>query len=225
MEKIKFKNGKVSVITDIDEIIKATLNSFYCHGLNAESSQIIESYLRKNKPIKCILLRREDDDEYSVIYQYCRKNNENFYDTYNGRKGSSLIFDIHRELFLEYYNTVNDDYRVNNILKNINVGDEFFYKENFSKKYEKAKITDIKVCINFERPVVKLKTTKKICSSIYLLNVNEDGCIKDCSGTYYPPSFRRDIENKIMENKKKRLKSLERSINKLKHEIENGIVW
>ena len=225
MEKIKFKNGEVRVITDIDEIVKATLNSLYCRDLHATSKKNIESYLRKNKPIKCVLLYGNKKD-YSIIYQYHNKNNEKVYDVYNGRESSSVIFDIHRELFLEYYNTVNDDDRVNNILKRINAGDEFFYKENYCLKYEKAKVTDIKVWLNYERLVVKIKTTKKVIpSSLYLLDIYKDGRIKDSSGIYYPYSFKQQIENKLMENKKKRLKSLERSINKLKNEIENGIIW
>lgn len=219
MEKLKFKNGEVGVITDIDEIIKLTLDN--CKENTSEQKKCIEKYLRDNKPDKCLML--ENKKTRSLMYYYTEENGEKCYDSYNGFE-SDLISIYCNKLFFEYYKKINDDERVNNILNKIKIGEEFFAHENNSSIYKKLKIKKIEIELIYSRLVVSIYTDRN--KRIILKNINKNGYFDGmCGSSIYPYSFKQQIENEMLEHKKKRLESLKRNINKLRNEIENGIVW
>jgi len=226
MEKLKFKNGEVVVITDIDEIVKDAININYGFEWNDCHRKTVETYLRKKKPNKCIHLKQKKFNRTfeSIMFYYSEKNGGKYYSAYNGLAYMSIFYDILWDLFLDYYKTVNDDYRINDLLKIVHVGDDFFYRIEYGSKYIKGTVKEIKMYLCHNEPRILIKTTA-FKSNILPKGINKDKSIKCDNGTYYPFSLKQEIEEKILVNKKKRLKSLERSMAKLKNEIENKIIW
>ena len=220
MKKLKFKNGEVGVITDIDEIVSLTLDN--CKENTSEQKKRIEKYLRDNKPDKCLLFKSKK--ACNLIYYYTEESGEKCYDTYNGFESDISISIDNDKLFYEYYKTINDDERVNNILNKIKNGENIFCHEQYSPVYKKSTIKKIEIELLYSRLVVSIYTDKT--ERIILKNINKNGYFDGmCSSSIYPYSFKQQIEDRMLEHKKERLKSLERSINKLRNEIENGIVW
>jgi hypothetical protein len=220
MEKLKFKNGEVEVITDIDEIVRLTLDN--CKENTSEQKKRIEKYLRDNKPDKCLLFKSKK--ECNLIYYYTEESGEKCYDTYNGFESDVSISINNDKLFYEYYKTINDDERINNIINKIKAGENIFCHEQYSTVYKKSTIKKIEIELLYSRLVVSIYTDKT--EKIILKNINKNGYFDGmCGSSIYPYSFKQQIEDRMLEHKKKMLKSLERNINKLRNEIENGIVW
>lgn len=220
MEKLKFKNGEVEVITDIDEIVRLTLDN--CKENTSEQKKRIEKYLRDNKPDKCLLFKSKK--ACNLIYYYTEESGEKCYDTYNGFESDISISIDNDKLFYEYYKTINDDERVNNILNKIKTGENIFCHEQYSPAYKKSTIKKIEIELLYSRLVVSIYTDKT--ERIILKNINKNGYFDGmCGSSIYPYSFKQQIEDRMLEYKKKRLKSLEGSVAKLKEEIETGKIW
>lgn len=222
MKKLKFKSGEIGIITDVDEMIKAVLKE---KKYNKDNSERVKNYLKKENPRKCIEIGNSDKKFYVF---FTHKDLFGFdYSCYNGVETPWCLYENLINLFGEYYKSVNDSEPVEDIYNSFKIGDIVFYREKYSPVYHKYEIENISFnflgCIMIKlylKPIGGKKSTF-ITNVLYKNDFYKDGrymCYEN--GYLYPSKCFNDISNKILDYKKKKLASLEKSVNKLKAEIE-----
>ena len=223
MKKLNFKNGTVIITEGIDNVLEAI-------GEEYTKRKEVVKWVTELNPLKCITLINNDGDENHIFLAKDEKGN-NFYTT-SFAQGTSFNLEYRKgwvDLLLEYYNTVHDYDKIENILN------EFKEGEHFYLRYHNGKCNDavlIKKEIIFDWHFFCVLLTYKIKGKkddVKVVSIRDDGGYDGNYGsTIYPLNKKnilverrkKEIKNEIKE-KNNKIKQLKNSIEKLKKSLEN----
>ena len=218
-KELTFKNGTVTVFTDLGDMINAIAN------LKIDQTEMkgMVSHTYEKKPKKLLILSM--GNEKCTIF-YAEDNGKVRYKL-RGYGPVEILNRAQLKLFLEYYYTVRDDEFLELALNTFKVGDEVFYRPVYSPVYSKGIISKVEIVVIYYRHIcihMRLDSGK----GFYLRELDKDGNFKSDSDNYetiYPSSCKEEIEKKAIERKKKQLESYEKRVAKLKFEIATKKVW